>query len=148
MTGRRRPRLRIARQSVERLRGRLRRELRRVRGRNLASVIEELSPVLRGWVAYFRLAETESSFKHLDQWLRRHLRCVIWRQWKTPAARIRELCERGVNPRRAHAAGYSGRGPWWNADAYAMKLAVPNAYFARMGLVSLLAEHRRYRRLR
>jgi RNA-directed DNA polymerase len=147
VTAQRRPRLRVSAQSVARLRGRLGRELRRARGRNLISTIKELAPVLRGWVAYYRLAETETSFKHLDQWLRRKLRCVLWRQWKRPATRIRELNRSGVDQRRARAAGYSGRGPWWSADTYAMKLAVPNARLTRMGLVSLLAEHRRHRAL-
>src|SRR5205823_885884 len=113
----------------------------------LVSMLKELAPVLRGWVAYYRLAETETSLKRLDEWLRRKLRDVMWRQWKTSANRIRELVRSGVNERRARAAGYSGRGPWWNADAYHMKLAVPNERLARMGLVSLLAEHRRYRRI-
>jgi len=148
VTAQRRPRLRIAAPSVGRLQDRLRRELRRARGRNLISTMGELAPILRGWVAYFRLAETETSFKRLDEWLRRRLRCAMWRQWKTPAARIRELQRSGVEARRARAGGYSGRGPWWNADAYHMKLAVPNARLARMGLVSLLAEHRRLRRVR
>jgi RNA-directed DNA polymerase len=145
VTPERRARLRVAKQSVARFRGKLRRELRRARGRNLISTMKELAPVLRGWVAYFRLAETETSFKHLDEWLRRKLRCLMWRQWKRPATRIRELVRSGVNARRAHAGGYSGRGPWWNANAHHMKLAVPNERLARMGLVSLLAEHRRYR---
>ena len=93
--------LRVAPQSVARLR-----ETTSARaaasGEAVAcvSTMEELDPVLRGWVAYFRLAEAETSFEELDQWLRRKLRCILWRQWKRPRTRIRELAEAGVDPTR------------------------------------------------
>jgi RNA-directed DNA polymerase len=147
VTANREPKLRVARQSVKRLRAKLRPVFRRGRGRNLASTIEELGPVLRGWVAYFRMAEVKASFVELDAWVRRRLRCVMWRQWKTPWTRRRKLVKLGVWADLATAGAYGGRGPWHNSNGHHMKVAVPNETLRRMGLVSLLEEYQRLARI-
>jgi len=139
-------RLRVAPAAVQRLKTTLRRRLRQGRGRRLADTVKDLSLVLRGWVAYFRLADVKASFEDVDKWLRRKLRCIIWRQWKRPRTRIRELCRRGLDVTRARASALNGRGPWWNAGASHMHAAVPSAGLRRLGLLSLLDEHQRLTR--
>ena len=143
----REPRLKVAPKSVKRLKGKLRPILRRGRGRNLATVIGELDPVLRGWVAYYRMADVKNSFEELDMWVRRKLRCILWRQWKRPRTRVRELRRRGLDQNRAAVSAYNGRGSWWNAGASHMNQAVPTSHLRRLGLVSLLDEHRRLLRV-
>jgi RNA-directed DNA polymerase len=140
------PRLKVSPKAVERLKANLRPFWKRSRGRRLSQVTKELAPVLRGWVAYFRLVEVKATFETLDAWIRRKLRCIQWRQWKTPRTRLKELRRRGLDPERAAAAAYGGHGPWFNAGGYAMNLALPNAVLARWGLTSLLDEHRRLAR--
>jgi len=147
VTVNREPKLRIARQSVKRLRAKLRPVFRRGRGRDLAGTIEELGPILRGWVAYFRLVDVKASFIELDEWVRRRLRCVMWRQWKTPRTRQRELAKLGVRVELAAAAAFGGYGPWRNSGGLAMKVAVPNDSLRQMGLVSLLEEYQRLQRI-
>jgi len=143
VTVHREPKLKVALQSALRLRSHLRRILRRGRGRNLVSVIEELNQVLRGWVAYFRLVEVRGSLEELDAWIRRKLRCILWKQWKRPRTRMKKLRRYGLDASRARISAYNGRGPWWNAGASHMNQAVPINMLRRMGLVSLLDEHRR-----
>ncbi len=142
------PRLRIALQSVRRLKAKLRRLMSAGRGRRLAGVIEDVNVITRGWVAYYRMAEVKSNFEDLDKWLRRRLRCIIWRQWKRPRTRIREMCRRGLAVERARASALNGRGPWWNAGASHMHAAIPTAVLRGLGLLSLLDEHRRLARAR
>jgi RNA-directed DNA polymerase len=146
VTVHREPKLKVAPQALTRLKGNLRPILRRGRGRSLAGVVGELSRVVRGWVAYFRKVEVLASFEALDAWIRRKLRVLLWRQWKRPRTRFRELCRRGLDAARAAASAYNGRGPWWTAGASHMNQAVPTAVLRRMGLVSLLEEHRRLAR--
>jgi RNA-directed DNA polymerase len=141
------PKLRVARQSVERLRAKVRRLMRAGRGRRLGSVIKDLNRVTRGWVVYFRLAEVNGTFEDLDKWLRRRLRAIIWRQWKRPWTRYREMCRRGLSDERARQSAFNGRGPWWNAGASHMNAAIPTAVLRAAGLLSLLDEHRRLARL-
>ena len=137
------PKLRVAPQSVKRLKTKLRPLLRAGRGRSLSWVCRQLSRVLRGWVAYYRLAEVKASFEMLDQWIRRKLRCILWRQWKRPRTRLKELARRGLDPERARVSAMNGRGPWYNAGASHMNQAVPTRTLRAMGWLSLLQEYRR-----
>jgi RNA-directed DNA polymerase len=145
MTSNREPRLKVARESVKRLKGKLREIFRRGRGRNLGRLIEaELKPLLRGWMNYFRLAEVKGTFEELDSWIRRKLRCLIWRQWKRTITRVKGLRQRGLDEVRAWESATNGRGPWWNAGASHMHAAFPKSYFDRCGLLSLLEQRLRF----
>jgi RNA-directed DNA polymerase len=136
--------LKVAASSVQRLREKLRDILRRGRGRNLGRLIEtELTPLLRGWMNYFRLAEVKGVFEELDGWIRRKLRGLIWRQWKRTHARAKGLMKRGLDEVRVWQSATNGRGPWWNAGASHMNAAFPKSYFDRCGLLSLLDQRRR-----
>src|ERR1041384_5782931 len=96
-TMQRETRLKVARESVQRLKGKLRDIFRRGRGSNLSRLIEEqLTPLLRGWLNYFRLAEVKGIFEELDSWIRRKLRSLIWRKWKRPFKRMKQLMKRGL----------------------------------------------------
>lgn len=139
----RKTKLKVASQSIQRLKTKLRLLFRRGRGRYLGRVVRELGPVIRGWVAYFRLSEVKAGFEVLDEWLRRKLRCILWRQWKRPRTRAKKLRQLGLDPERARVSVGNGRGPWWNAGASHMNRAVPTSMLRRLGLVSFLDEHRR-----
>jgi RNA-directed DNA polymerase len=144
MTWHRKPKLKVAPESVRRLKQKLRETFRRGRGRNIGRLIRDLKPQLRGWVAYYRLSEVKGVFDQLDQWIRRKLRRVLWKQWKRPLTRARELSKRGVDIELACRTAYSGYGPWRSAGFSAMNRAVPTLELRMYGLVSLLEEHRRF----
>ena len=148
VTAPRQPRLRIAASSVQRLQQRIREQIRRGRGRSLAHTIEDLNPLLRGWMGYFQHTQSRRVIETLDEWRRRRLRGLLWRQWKRPATRVRKLRQLGLDDERAWRSGANGRGPWWNAGATHMNAAVPTAYFTRMGLASLMVIHQRLQRVR
>jgi RNA-directed DNA polymerase len=137
------PKLKVAPQSVLRLKSRLRELFRAGRGRSLGRVIEQLRPKLIGWVSYFRKSEVRIVFEELDQWIRHKLRAILWRQWKRSWTRARELERRGLAHDRAHTSATNGRGPWWNAGASHMNQAVPTRYLAQLGLPSLTQELQR-----
>ena len=133
-----RVRLRIAPESIHRLKGKLRQPYRMGRGWSVKRLIETLTPILKGWINYFRLAEVKRTLEELDEWLRRRLRGVLWRQWKRPHARARNLMKRGLPEAQAWKSATNGRGPWWNAGARHMNFAFPKKYFDSLGLLSLL----------
>ena len=139
-------RLRIAPESVQRLTKRIRERLRSGRGRSLAHTIEDLNPLLRGWIGYFQLTQSKGILQELDGWVRRRLRCLLWRQWKRPRTRGRTLTALGLEPDRAWRSAMNGRGPWWNAGASHMNAAFPKRWFEHLGLVSLLDTVQRLQR--
>jgi RNA-directed DNA polymerase len=144
LTSNREPRLKVAKESVKRLKGKLREIFRRGRGRKLGKLIaDELTPLLRGWTNYFRLAEVKGIFEELDSWIRRKLRCLIWRRWRRTLARAKGLRQRGLDEVRAWESATNQRGPWWNAGASHMHAAFPKSYFDRCELLSLRDQRRR-----
>lgn len=137
-------RLKPAPESVKRTKDRIRYITgRRARGRNIQRVIKDLNTYLRGWGTYFRLSEVKQPFDTLDQWIRRRLRKLLWRQWKKPKTRYKKMVGLGVKKERAKKAAAGGRGPWYNAGASHMHAAVPNRLLQEWGLLSLLQMNRR-----
>jgi group II intron reverse transcriptase/maturase len=143
MTWHRKPRLTVAKKAVARLKANLKTVFRRGKGKRLQTTIEEMTPKLRGWLNYFRYAEVKGIFEELDGWLRRKLRRIMWKQWKRPYARAKNLMRRGLSEIAAWKSATNGRGPWWNAGAAHMHKAFPKSYFDQMGLVSLLNQYHR-----
>ena len=143
MTWHKQPKLKIAEASRKRLAEKVRETMQKARGQSLQRAIEGLNPILRGWVAYFRLTEVKGVLEDLDSWIRRKLRTVLWRQWKRVYARARNLMRAGIERKRAWRSATNGRGPWWNGGASHMNAAYRKSWFDRMGLVSLLDARQR-----
>lgn len=137
MTNNKEPRLKVSPESIRRFKSKMRIMFRRGRGRNLRKFIKELAPVLRGWMNYYRLAEVRGIFDELDGWIRRKLRCIVWRQWKRNYTRARNLMKLGLSEGKSWRSATNGRGPWWNAGASHMNQAMPKKLFDGYGLVSL-----------
>jgi RNA-directed DNA polymerase len=140
MTFHRKPKLTVARGSVQRFKEKIRGLIRKGKGLSIGGVIMELQPLLRGWVAYFKLAEVKNTFEELDGWIRRKLRCLLWRQWKRSYPRAKRLMQRGIAEARAWQSATNGRGPHWNSGASHMNEAYPQSFFAGLGLPALLQE--------
>jgi RNA-directed DNA polymerase len=143
MTRHRKPRLTVAKKAIGRLKGNLKATFRRGRGKSIRTTVEETAPKLRGWINYFRLAEVKGIFEELDGWLRRKLRRILWKQWKRPYTRAKNLMRRGLSEATAWRSATNGRGPWWNAGAAHMNNAVPKSCFDKLGLVSLMDQYHR-----
>jgi RNA-directed DNA polymerase len=137
-TREREPRRRIAPKAIERFKRRVRELTRRTRGVSLEKMVEELSAYLRGWRSYFGFCQTPSVLQDLEQWLRRRLRSVLWKQWKYGRRRFAELRKRDIGLQLAAKTAGSAHGPWRLANSRALAAALPNAYFASLGLPRLV----------
>jgi RNA-directed DNA polymerase len=131
------PKRRIAPKAVDRFKKRVRELTSRTRGVSMERMAEELSRYLRGWIGYFGKCETPSVLADLEHWLRRRLRSAIWKQWKRGPARFAELRKRDVNVQLAAQTAGSALGPWRMANSPALSIALPNAYFASLGIPRL-----------
>lgn len=89
--------IRISMKSRKRFKAKVREIFRGARGRSVSYTIEHLNGLLRGWSAYFKLAEAATLLSELDQWIRHKLRCIIWRQWKRVFTRARNLMRMGLD---------------------------------------------------
>jgi RNA-directed DNA polymerase len=136
-TGGKQPRRRIAPQAIDRLKARVRELTRRMGGQSLSQVIKELSCYLIGWRAYFGFCETPSVLYALDQWIRRRLRAIVWKQWKRTRTRFVRLRCRGVGRELAGKTAGSPHGPWRLSNSPALAIALPNAFFVSLDLATL-----------
>lgn len=137
--------VKVSKKSVSRLREKVREKLRQGRGRNLNKFVrEDLNPLLRGWINYFKLSETKGFAAELDGWIRRHLRKIKWRQWKRNWTRRINLMALGLSEERAVMSSFNQRGAWWNAGASHMNAALPGKFFDSIGLISMQKALRRH----
>jgi group II intron reverse transcriptase/maturase len=139
-------RLKISDSSVGRVKDKLRVLLTGNSTASLRRRINELTPILRGWISYFRLTEVKGVLEALDSWIRRKLRCLLWRQWKRSYTRARMLMKAGLEAERAWISASNQRGAWWNSGASHMNQACKAVQLEAMGLVSLLEMHRQLQR--
>ena len=131
------PKRRIAPKALVRFKERIRELTRRTRGVSIEEMAAELGGYLRGWYAYFGVCETPSVLKELDQWMRRRLRSFLWKQWKRGPVRFSELTRRGVKKDLAIRTVKTPHGPWYLAASPGVTFALPNAYFASLGIPQL-----------
>lgn len=129
---------RIAPKALLRCKQRVRRLTRRTQGISVEQMTKELTRYIGGWKSYFGYCETPSVLQSLDQWIRRRLRSVIWKQWKRGSVRFARLRQRNIGRDLAAQAAGSPHGPWRLANSPALAIAFPAAYFDALGLPRLL----------
>jgi len=128
---------RIAPQALQKFKRRVRKLTRRSRGVTIERMIEQLAAYLRGWLNYYGFCETPTVLRDLDSWIRRRLRCMIWKQWKVFRRRRRGLLARGLDEELASITAARSHGPWRLSHSKAMHVAFPTAFFDSLGLPKL-----------
>jgi RNA-directed DNA polymerase len=132
------PKRRIAPKAVERFKERVRELTRRTKGVSMERMAEELAQYLRGWIGYFGRCQTPSVLQGLEEWIRRRLRSVIWKQWKRGRVRFAELRKRAVGQDLAVQTAGSAHGPGRIANSPALNFALSNASFNSLGIPRLI----------
>jgi RNA-directed DNA polymerase len=129
--------IRVAPKAIKRLKS----QLRVLTGRSWRVSMEfrigKLNRFITGWMGYFWLADRLNVFRDLDGWLRRRLRQVRWKEWKTTAAKRHNLRIRGISESNARKWGGSSKGYWRVAGSKVLQVSLPNAYWNRLGLKTL-----------
>ena len=128
--------LRIANRTKERFMEKLRHLTKRTRSGKLEDIVKSVNQYVIGWIGYYRLANTPSVYKELDEWIRRRLRQMIWKRWKRGTTRYRELVRLGIPPQRA-ALGAVGKSPWRMSRTPVVHEALSNVFWRRTGLESI-----------
>ena len=132
------PKRRIAPKALLRCKPRARELTRRTRGVSVEQMTKELASYLQGWKGYFGYCQTPSVLERLEEWIRRRLRSMIWKQWKGSQVRYVRLRQRSIGRDLAAQTAGSSHGPWRLANSPALNSALPVAYFDALGLPRLL----------
>ena len=126
--------IRIHAKAIQRFKDRVRELTDRNCGKSLQQVIEQLNQYLRGWWNYYRLTEARHVFKSLNGWIIRRLRCLVWKQWKNPRTKVRNLKKLGISHKYAVSCGNARKKHWRMSRVKWVAIALPKEYFLRFGL--------------
>jgi RNA-directed DNA polymerase len=137
--------IRIDPKARKRAKDRLREITSRRWGVSMERRIRELNRFTVGWTAYFSLADTPRPLSDLDEWLRRRLRQVRWKEWKRYWTRKRSLRALGVPERKAGEWASSRKGYWRIGGSAPLQRALPNAHWRDLGLQGFSDPYRRFR---
>ena len=115
------------------------RKLKQLTKRNWSISLKErfikLNQVIRGWINYFRIADMEMYMNSISKHLRRRIRCIIWKQWKTCDNRIKQLKRLGVFEDKAKMCAYSRKSYWFISKQISIQYALSNERLKRNGLI-------------
>jgi RNA-directed DNA polymerase len=137
--------VRVDPKARQRVKDRLRKITSRRWGVSMERRIRELNRLTVGWTAYFALADTPRPFSDLDEWLRRRLRQVRWKEWKRTHTKRRNLIALGIPEQKAREWAGSRKGYWRISGSAPLQRALPNAYWADHGLKGFSDPYRRFR---
>lgn len=122
----------------KRLKDKIRGLTKRMRGSKIPENIRKrIMPITRGWANYFGIAEGNRTTRNLDGWIRRKIRCILWRQWKKPYTRYKRLVALGLTEKTAWATIRSGKGPWHMARSFGVHKALSNGVIEAMGYTTI-----------
>lgn len=141
------PRIRIAKASIQRMKGKVREITSRKMPYPMEYRIQKLNQYLTGWCGYFALADTKTPFEQLDKWIRRRLRMCLWKNWKKPKARVRNLIQLGVPKGKAYEWGNSRKSYWRISNSPILHKTLGNTYWHSQGLKSLQGRYKTLRHL-
>ena len=113
---------------------------RKTSAKSFEERVSELNLAQQGWVNYFRMASIYGKLKELDSWVRNRLRCCIWKHWKKPERRRKNLIRLGVDHDHAYAWSRTRKGTWAVAQSPILITTVTLQRLAKRGYESML-EH-------
>ena len=121
--------------SIQKFKRKLKQLTKRSWSISLNERIIKLNQVIRGWINYFRIADMKTYMNSISEHLRRRIRCIIWKQWKTCKHRYKCLQKLGVFKDKAKRTAYSRASYWHNSMSIVVNVAISNERLKRKGLV-------------
>lgn len=128
-------RFRIHPKSIAKMRDKVRELTSRSNGWGHAKRKEKLSAFIKGWINYFKLADMKGLMRRTDEWYRRRIRMLIWKQWKRVRTRMRNLVKLGINRQKAWEFANTRKGYWRIAHSYILATSITNERLKEAGYV-------------
>lgn len=118
---------------IKRFKDKIRKRTVRGTGRSMEDIIKDLNSLLRGWINYYRIANVKTLLKDLMGWIRRRLRMIKIRHWKTYKAMHKEMRKQGIKGNGERMSMYK----WKNSNVHIIHMLLPNKLFDDLGLIDL-----------
>jgi group II intron reverse transcriptase/maturase len=138
-------RLRIHPKSVLKMKAKIKKLTCRSNGWGNERRKEALRQYITGWVQYFKLADMDKLLIRIDEWYRRRLRMVIWKQWKRIKTKLKNLIKLGINKSKAWEWANTRKGYWHIANSFILSRTITNERLRKAGYVFLSEYYRMVR---
>ena len=119
--------------SMKKFKDKVRQLTSRKQSKPIKQILFNLKKYTVGWIAYYSVADMSSRMKALNEWIRRRIRQIFWKQWKKPSARYENLKRLGIPPNKAREWSQSGKGYWRVAHSWILTMSLTNKYLASIG---------------
>ena len=129
--------IRVHAKPMKKFKDHLRELSSRRRCQSIKPSLEKITLVARGWLNYYGIASMKKQLEDLNGWLYHRIRMCIWKQWKKPRTKVRNLMKMGVPGKQAYRAGNTRRGYWWATNTAAVKMAMTKERLIRAGFYDL-----------
>lgn len=136
-------RLRVHPKSVQRMKARIKELTSRSNGWGNERRKESLRQFIVGWVNYFKLADMQKLLVRVDEWLRRRLRMVIWKQWKRIGTKLENLIRLGIPKSKAWEWANTRKGFWHTANSFILKASITTEKLRQAGNVFLSDQYQK-----
>ena len=136
-------RVRIHRKSILKMKGKVKELTDRHNGWGNEYRILKMKQYIRGWVNYYKLADMKKLLKDVDEWMRRRIRAVYWKQWKKIKTRFKMLKYFGINEGKAWEYANTRKGYWRTANSPILKRSLDNQRLESLGYMYFSAYYRK-----
>ncbi len=138
-------RLRVHPKTITKMKANLKKLTSRSNGWGNEERKEALRQYIIGWVNYFKLADMNKLLVRIDEWYRRRLRMVIWKQWKRIRTRLANLLNLGVKKPRAWEWANTRKSYWHAANSFILSTTITNERLRQTGYLFLTDYYRKVR---
>ena len=133
--------IRVHEKPLERFKERLRALTGRKRGGTIEQILEELIRLINGWIVYYHVADMKKNLERISEWLRRRIRQIYWKRWKTVRTRFANLIRLGISRDKAWQWANTRKGYWCIAGSQIMAIAMNNRYLEKLGFPNILKRY-------
>lgn len=131
--------LRVIGKSIKRFKSKLRKLTNRSWSISMDDRLEKERQIIQGWINYYGLAKCKNHMISIDSWLKRRFRQIIWKTWKLPRTKRRNLIKLGIPEGEAHKWANTRRGSWRSSKSATLHVAISNDRLHKRGYRSLVS---------
>ena len=134
--------IRVHQKSRKKAKQKLKELTSRSQGRNVRLVMQNLKRFMQGWLNYYGIAEMQNLMDDWNGWLRRRIRMYIWKQWKLPRTRVKNLIKLGMPEWQAYRNGNTRKGYWAIAGSGILNCTITNERLALAGYFDISQKYK------
>ena len=134
--------IRVHAKSMKKAKRKLKELTSRSQGRSVRTVMYNVKVFMQGWLGYYAIADMKNTMDDWNGWLRRRLRMYIWKQWKKPKTRVKNLMKLGMEDWKAYRNGNTRKGYWTVAGSGILTHTITNERLAQAGYFDIARKYK------